>query len=90
MSDVLTPIRPTALRATPRPGIRRSVAHVPAPVLRPLPQKRVAPAPDLTLDDLLSDPLVQLVMERDGVGPEEARAAFRAVMPSSSALSACC
>lgn len=59
---------------------RRRVALVPATSLRPL--KRLvmtsAAAPDLTLDDLLSDPLVQMVMRRDGVGPEDARAAFRA------------
>lgn len=85
MSDVLPPLRqPT------RAPIRRSVARIPAPVLRPLPPRRMNPAPDLTLDDLLADPLVQLVMERDGVGPEEARAAFRSAMPCPSMASACC
>ncbi|GAB3122109.1 hypothetical protein [Novispirillum itersonii] len=85
MSDALS-----SLRQTSRAPIRRSVARVPAPALRPLPSKRMSPTPDLTLDDLLSDPLVQLVMERDGVGPEEARAAFHAVTPFRSMASACC
>lgn len=85
MSDVLSPLRQTS-----RPPIRRSVARIPAPVLRPLPSRRMSPAPDLTLDDLLSDPLVQLVMERDGVGPEEARAAFRSGVSSPARAAACC
>lgn len=85
MSEAFLATRPAA-----RSTIRRSVARVPAPVLRPLPPKRMSPVPDLTLDDLLSDPLVQLVMERDGVGPEEARAAFGSMIPSLSMASACC
>lgn len=64
----------------PAPDRRRAVARVPAARLSPSPAlKRLAQAvPDLTLEDLLTDPLVLQLMHRDGVGPEDTRAAFRA------------
>ena len=36
-----------------------------------------ASASDYTVDELLADPMVRLLMAFDGIGPEDARAALR-------------